>query len=225
MAGLILPLFNPVLDASKLRDDDKVIQFKEAKQTSAILPGGLHYFYFDKPRLPIQTLEVRKKISEYGRDCIVSSAPNYFRIHVDPHGDIHSLTYIGNAAIPVDNIACLYMMNEKTLNRFVARFDETPFDIPSLLSFFSDDWALFLFHDRFKNFFGSLNADMMASSDPAFRALVHKMNKLSGKGVKVINESDRVVMYDYFDSLPIRKSWDKKVFDYILECMVYDSFP
>jgi hypothetical protein len=134
MAKLILPLFNPVLDASRLHDDDQVLQFKSAKSVSCVLPSGLHYFFFDKPRLPISTLKVRQDAVSYGRDCVVEGGNEYFRIHVDAHGDIQSLTYVGAAKLPVDNIGCLYGMNEKTLNRFVSRFDSTPFTIPSLLS-------------------------------------------------------------------------------------------
>jgi len=227
MAQLILPIFNPVLNPTSLINDDSVLQFKDPKIISAFLPGGLTYLHFDRPRLPVQTLERRKKLPSYGRDCINSKPElnEYFRINVDPIGTIQSLTYIGVRSISIQNMCCLYGMNEKTLNRFVARFDEEGEGIPDFLSFFSEDWALPLFHDRFPEFMKRLTEDMLSSKTAEFQHLVMKMSKISSNGTKMIKESDRKVLYEYFDALPARKDWDKKLFDYLLECEVYKSYP
>jgi hypothetical protein len=48
----------------------------------------------------------------------------YFRIHVDAHNYIRSLTYLGKRKVPIDNLLCLYGLHEKYLNRLVSRFDE-----------------------------------------------------------------------------------------------------
>jgi hypothetical protein len=65
---------------------------------------------------------------------------------------------------------------------------------------------------------------MMGSSDGEMRGLVYKMGRL-GKGGRVVTEAERGVCYDWFNGMGVRKEWDMKVFEYILECMVYDSFP
>lgn len=181
LANLLLPIFNPVLTPEPLNDDDNIVHFTNAKIVSAILPGGLYYLSYDKPRLPVQTLDYRKKSAQYGRDCTSSKENEYFRINVDPHSIIMALTFIGPRRPPVENLICLYGMNERMLNRFVARFDE---GISDMLSFFSQEWALCLYHDRFSAFLEKLQGEM--NRNPEMQVLINKMNKLSSNGAELV---------------------------------------
>ncbi|KAJ3140086.1 hypothetical protein HK100_010584 [Physocladia obscura] len=119
LAETVLPLFDPLnISTATFEDDNSVVKFTESKKTFAQLPGSLIYLHYDEPRLPSHTLE-------FGRDLVINNDEfGYFRIRVDPHGFIRSLTYLGIRKIPVDNYLSLFGLNERYLNRLVSRFDE-----------------------------------------------------------------------------------------------------
>ncbi|KAJ1557524.1 hypothetical protein HK096_006800 [Nowakowskiella sp. JEL0078] len=188
-----------------------------AKKVEAILPGNIYYLHFDKPRLATHTLEWRRKQPNYGRDLIIdgdetgNKSLGYFRIHVDPIGYIHSITYLGTRSIAVDNILCLYGMHEKYLNRLVARFDEGV--IKDFVEFFEESWALPLMHDRFQAFVKWSRVDLMSRKlDSDMEDIMKQLSDAISLGVK-ISEEERKQMYSRFDQGTERKFWDQNVSD------------
>ncbi|KAJ3038149.1 hypothetical protein HDV00_000949 [Rhizophlyctis rosea] len=226
LADLLLPLFDPVAMPVEMVDSDELLRFEQAKKVEAVLPGNLHYFHFDKPRLPSQTLEWRQRQEGYGRDLISTPPPedpnSYFRIHIAPDGRIHSLTYLGTRRIPADNYTCLYMMHEKYLNRFVGRFDEGI--VGDFVKFLNEPWALPLYHDRFADFTRALRQQMLTSPDEESQEIVETLLE-HVKDKAPIPEDEQKDLYKAFDVAPSRRKWDKQVFDFLMGCDLYESFP
>ena len=125
----MLPIFDPTLNHIQT-----LFEFTNQKKIHGIVPGYI-YFHFDKPRLVSDILGTRKKSILYGRDCLSKKENEYFRIHVDVDGNIEALTYLGKREIAIENMSCLYGMNEKVLNRFVARYDEDGAGIPDFVQY------------------------------------------------------------------------------------------
>ncbi|KAJ3221864.1 hypothetical protein HK099_003010 [Clydaea vesicula] len=224
MAEILLPLFNSALYSHTLEEDDNLLEFTNAKQIGAKLPGNLNYFHFDRPRLFSQVLSMRIQQPNYGRDCVISNPvkPDYFRINVDPYGYIQSLTYLGERPLPTDNISCLYGLNDKILNRLVARFDEVGAGIADFITYLEEEWALPLYHDRFSEYLKRLTDQMLddAKKNEDLQGLFNRISKIVMKS-GCIPEDQRRVLYEYFERLPNRKEWDKSLFDYLVECEIY----
>ncbi|KAI8922151.1 hypothetical protein DFJ77DRAFT_436494 [Powellomyces hirtus] len=225
------------------------LRFKDAKKTVAVLPGDLQYFHFDRPRLLSHTLEFRAAQPDYGRDLVLDSLEatseegsggargSYFRIHVAPMGHIESITYLGRRRIPLGNILCLYGMHEKYVNNVVARFDEGI--IEDFVTFFAQDWALPLYFDRFGEFTKDIDEELHALRDKeepeptdadgnggggTIAEVLDTLAEQLDTGVQMSEEEQRSV-YKAFDCATGRKVLDGKVFEYLLECEVYRSFP
>ncbi|KAJ3181731.1 hypothetical protein HDU87_000749 [Geranomyces variabilis] len=212
------------------------LQFTSAKKTVALLAGDLQYFHFDKPSLASHTLEFRAQQADYGRDLVLdtlTATPNgptgsYFRIHVAPTGIIESVTYLGKQRLPLGNILCLYGMHEKYVNNIVSRFDEGI--ISDFASFLEEDWALPLYFDRFGEFAKDLDVELHSlreKEDPGEGAIAEVLDTLAEQldtGVQMTDEEQRA-LYKAFDCASGRKALDTKVFEYVLECEIYRSFP
>ncbi|KAJ3052486.1 hypothetical protein HK097_006189 [Rhizophlyctis rosea] len=226
LAELLLPLFDPMATPVEIVDDNELIKFEAAKKVKAVLPGDLHYFHFDKPRLPSHTLEWRKGFEGYGRD-LVSTPPqdnpnSYFRIHIHPTGTIHSLTYLDRRPPPVDNYTCLYMTHERYLNRFVGRYDEGI--VGDFVGFLNQPWALPLYHPRFEEFTKQVREQMLTVPDEEMEEIVESL-KVRAKDKSLISEEEKKDLYQAFDISGSRKAFDKRVFDFLMECDLYESFP
>ncbi|KAJ3147559.1 hypothetical protein HDU86_007957 [Geranomyces michiganensis] len=250
LAELLLPRFDQSLEINEALAEEAAkdaaldkkgpppspLRFRDAKKTVALLAGDLQYFHFDKPSLVSHTLDFRAQQADYGRDLVLdtlTATPNgptgsYFRIHVDPTGHIESVTYLGNRRLPLGNILCLYGMHEKYVNNIVARFDEGI--ISNFASFLEEDWALPLYFDRFGEFAEGLDDELhnlREEEDPEEGAIAEVLDTLAEQldtGAQMTDEEQRT-LYKAFDCASGRKVLDAKVFEYLVECEVYRSFP
>ncbi|KAJ3073780.1 hypothetical protein HDU98_000700 [Podochytrium sp. JEL0797] len=215
LAETVMPFFDPISNPSHVNDNTKLLPFAEAKKVVAQLPGGLLFCHFDEPRLPSHTLEFLQKQANYGRDLVIDTPEyGYFRIRVDPHGFIRSLTYLGVREIPIDNIMCLYGLNERYLNRLVARFDEGV--IPDFVSFLSETWAYPIFHDRFPAFIKECRTDMLRHMGEGIQALVAEIKQIGSNG-KPIEQLEREELVKIFQASSERQIWDAQLFEFFLE--------
>ncbi|KAJ3195362.1 hypothetical protein HK101_000404 [Irineochytrium annulatum] len=233
MAEIILPLIDPLAPALDLDDNGPLLKFKAAKKIYGKMPGGLHYFHFDEPRLPGQTLELRQQKPDYGRDLVIDDETlGYFRIHVDPNGYIRSLTYLGLRPIPYENYCCLYMLHEKYLNRLVARFDEGI--IPDFVrysiclacflfrrtftynkfSFLSETWALPIFHDRFIDFVTRTRQDILKSQSAPIAEITSTLVDTGALNL-TIDDDEREGMYRKFTKSDVKPAMDDEVFSFL----------
>ncbi|KAJ3173742.1 hypothetical protein HDU88_002831 [Geranomyces variabilis] len=250
LAEIMLPRFDQSLEVNRALAEEaskdatlekkapppSPLRFTSAKKTVALLAGNLQYFHFDKPSLASHTLEFRAQQADYGRDLVLdtlTATPNgptgsYFRIHVAPSGIIESVTYLGKQRLPLGNILCLYGMHEKYVNNIVSRFDEGI--ISDFASFLEKDWALPLYFDRFGEFAKDLDYELHSlreKEDPGEGAIAEVLDTLAEQldtGVQMTDEEQRA-LYKAFDCASGRKVLDTKVFEYLVECEVYRSFP
>ncbi|KAI8593915.1 hypothetical protein BDZ88DRAFT_390534, partial [Geranomyces variabilis] len=251
LAEIMLPRFDQSLEVNKALAEEiskdaaldkkgpppSPLRFTSAKKTVALLAGNLQYFHFDKPSLTSHTLEFRAQQADYGRDLVLdtlTATPNgptgsYFRIHVAPTGIIESVTYLGKQRLPLGNILCFYGMHEKYVNNIVSRFDEGI--ISDFASFLEEDWALPLYFDRFGEFAKDLDFELHSlreKEDPGEGAIAESSIKTEGLTdhvlLKMTDEEQRA-LYKAFDCASGRRVLDTKVFEYLVECEVYRSFP
>ncbi|KAJ3142796.1 hypothetical protein HDU90_002667 [Geranomyces variabilis] len=250
LAEIMLPRFDQSLEVNKALAEEiskdaaldkkgpppSPLRFTSAKKTVALLAGNLQYFHFDKPSLTSHTLEFRAQQADYGRDLVLdtlTATPNgptgsYFRIHVAPTGIIESVTYLGKQRLPLGNILCFYGMHEKYVNNIVSRFDEGI--ISDFASFLEEDWALPLYFDRFGEFAKDLDFELHSlreKEDPGEGAIAEVLDTLAEQldtGVQMTDEEQRA-LYKAFDCASGRRVLDTKVFEYLVECEVYRSFP
>ncbi|TPX75085.1 hypothetical protein CcCBS67573_g03643 [Chytriomyces confervae] len=223
LAETVMSFFDPIQLPQPLDDDETLLKFTESKKVYALLPGGLYYLHFDEPRLPSHTLEFMQKLPNYGRDLVINNDQyGYFRIRVDPHGFIRSLTYLGKREIPVDNYLCLYGLNERYLNRLSARFDEGV--IADFVSFLSEAWAYPIFHDRFPSFIKDLREDMLKHDGDGIVDLVGRIKEIGREG-EPIPELERDDLVKRFQASEERKVWDSQLFEFYLGSKVCASYP
>ncbi|KAI9341385.1 hypothetical protein BDR26DRAFT_969821 [Obelidium mucronatum] len=223
LAETVMPFFDPITIPKDLNDDTTLLKFIESKKIFAVLPGSLNYFHFDEPRLPGHTLEFMQRQPNYGRDLVIDTPEyGYFRIRVDPHGFIRSLTYLGTRPIPVENYLSLYGLNERYLNRLVARFDEGV--IPDFVSFLSETWAYPIFHDRFPSFIKECRTDMLKHDGFGIKELVKQIEEIGSNG-KPIEPVEREDLVKQFQASSERKIWDAQLFEFYLESKVCASYP
>lgn len=196
--------------------------FEQSKKVVAQLPGGYHYAHFDIPRLPTYTLEERQKsVSTYGRELVIDQ-PNlgYFRIHVNPEGYIHGLTYFGQRRIPFNNYTCLYQLHQLYVNRLCSRFDEGI--IQDFVSFFNEDWAILLYHPHMRPFLANIRSEMMQYRSVSFRSLLEQLQHLD---LKDVHPETRKQIYHAFDNSVDRQFLAQKVWKFLEESGVYDLSP
>ncbi|KAI8618569.1 hypothetical protein BC830DRAFT_1108114 [Chytriomyces sp. MP71] len=223
LAETVMAFFDPINLPQPLQDDEVLLRFTESKKIYAQLPGGLHYLHFDEPRLPSHTLEFMQATPTYGRDLVIDSSEHgYFRIHVDPHGFIRSLTYLGHREVPANNYLSLYGLNERYLNRLAARFDEGV--IPDFVSFLSETWAYPIFHDRFTAFIKECRADMLKHEGEGIKDLILQIRDIGLEG-KPIDEIERKDLAKQFQASADRTIWDAQIFSFFNYSKVCASFP
>ncbi|KAJ3411300.1 hypothetical protein HDV05_002404 [Chytridiales sp. JEL 0842] len=223
LAETIMPLLDPTWLPTPLIENTELLSFRDAKKVSCTLPGGLNYLHFDEPRLPSHTLQFRRKLENYGRDLIIDNPQSgYFRIHVDTHGYIRSLTYLGYRKIPIDNYLCLYGLHEKYLNRLVSRFDEGI--IPDIVSFLDESWAYPIYHDNFTDFTTRSRKEMLSRQGGPLQDLIERLQDLGSTGEKIDPDHTEDI-FKKFGELNEKKIWDAEVHQFYLQSKVCVSFP
>ncbi|KAL2917552.1 hypothetical protein HK105_202835 [Polyrhizophydium stewartii] len=249
LAETLLPVFDPTVAAPQLDTSLRLLEFVEPKKCEARLPSGLHYLHFDRPHLLGQRTLERADAAGYGRDLVIDTPElGLFKIHLDTQGFIRSLTVLGPREVAADNLMCLFGMHERYLNRLVARFDEGV--ISDFVDFFSQTWALPLFHDRFPSFSRSSRLGAITDGGEDIKDIVSHLRHyvVSGKQQQGadggdggdggdgnsgseprqatrVPERERQMLYSLFDQSPDRKDWDAKAFEFLLDSKVFAAFP
>ncbi|KAJ1342699.1 hypothetical protein BSLG_002796 [Batrachochytrium salamandrivorans] len=223
LADTLLQLLDSTRKNPEFQDHNGLLQFTAAKSCEAYLPGGMYYLHFDCPRLPGLLSLQSQNAAIYGRDMIIDNdQTGYFKIHLDVDGFITSITYIGRDVIPADNILCLYGVHQKYLNRLVSRFDEGV--ITDFITYLSEPWALPLYHDRFPLFAKFSRESGMAAKTDEMEAIIAHL-KHHANGSTAFAEQELATLYKLFDQSDERKEWDAKVFDFLFDTRVFNSYP
>ncbi|KAJ3188212.1 hypothetical protein HDU85_005362 [Gaertneriomyces sp. JEL0708] len=226
----LIHLWKPLAQEPKLIDDDHILRLEAPKKTLASLPGSLRYFQMDRPCLPTDTFEHRKGQPDYGQDLVIDDLNpetlegSYFGIHIDKDRRIQSLTYLGRSEIPLDNYTSLFGLQAGYLNRLIERYEEGI--ITDFRSFLAEPWALPIYYDKLRPFTAHLAQETVAlsSNDEALREVVETLREHLSLNEKIEMDESRQ-LYKAFDNSAPRTFLDKKVFEYLLECEIFQSYP
>ncbi|TPX30792.1 hypothetical protein SmJEL517_g05709 [Synchytrium microbalum] len=192
------------------------MEFKDAKRVEAYLPGGLHYLHFAKPALAGSE-------PTPGRDLIIDKPElGFFKIRIDTQHFIEAVTYLGHREVPVDNYLCLYQLDEKYLNHLVSRFDEGIVeDFVGYPSFLSQAWALPIYHDKFADYVAKTRDLVVSSNNDAFKGIMSKL-EASLHLKSSLNQNE---LYESLVKSGGASAWDERIYDFLLSCEIFESFP
>ncbi|MBN3301766.1 CFA61 protein, partial [Amia calva] len=128
LAEALLPFFDPTLETAAdlpVELDRLVPKYTGAKTRGAKLPGGYYYLHAAKPG-PDTPLQAQMSHAKYGREIVTGSAStgDYFRLHLNQHGEVQTITCLSRTPFPASNYLCLYGESEQLLNRLCERCDE-----------------------------------------------------------------------------------------------------
>jgi len=140
--------------------------YKKPLMTYAVLPGDYHYLNVTKPGL-FMTYDEEKNEVNYtritfsyfkddkinyllkGQELVTSTDSGYFRIHLNKHSVIQTITCLSKKKFNVGNFSRLYGLHEQFLNKLLLKYKQGI--ITDLYTFFSENWCTALYHDRFED--------------------------------------------------------------------------
>ncbi len=144
--------------------------YKKPLMTYAILPGEYFYLNVTKPGLFMTYDEEKNEvipgrnnlfavflifekcyfiIKKKGQELVTSTDSGYFRIHLNKHSVIQTITCLSKKQFNVRNFSKLYGLHEQFLNKLLLKYKQGK--IADFYSFFSDNWCTALYHDRFED--------------------------------------------------------------------------
>ncbi|ESO06870.1 hypothetical protein HELRODRAFT_77249 [Helobdella robusta] len=155
LASTMMPIFDPNQNfesTTPYNDAVKLIpEFTWPKVQSGVLPGMYNYLHIHKPQQRQQPMKVEVKSPDHGYELLSGSVDDkqigYFRLHVNCHKLVQTITCFTRKEIKADNLICLYGLHHRFLNNLLGRWFEGL--ITDLYSYFSQPWAMLLYHDRF----------------------------------------------------------------------------
>lgn len=219
LAQSLLTLFDPTLDAMLLdtetpREQHLLIPiYTKPKTVSAMLPGGYNYLQVGKPSLNIP-LDAHMVQPEYGRELITGKdhEQGYFRLHVNQHRSIETITCYTRQGLDTSNLVCLYALHERYLNNLLQRFDEGLID--DFYSFFRESWCLAVFHDRFKDFRDEIRELLVAKPSADVPSLEEKVRKMIDEDL-VLSKDQRRVLSDSYMASSARKAIEQRLLGFL----------
>lgn len=155
LATEMLRLFDPTLEQQGTPAEEQlnlIPIYRNPKIQGAFLPGNYYYLHVKKPGLDKPLVEQMGQ-ADYGREIITGTAggdPEYFRLHINQYNNVETITCLSRKPFSNSNLICLYGLHERCLNNLVSRFNEGL--IKDLYVYFSETWALAMYHDRFADF-------------------------------------------------------------------------
>ncbi|NXM65433.1 CFA61 protein, partial [Serilophus lunatus] len=135
--------------------------YKGCKVQGGVLPGGYNYLHISKPAVPIH-LPTELAPCDRGMEIITGKAAhgNYFRLHLNRHNVVDSITCLSKEPVPVSNYLCLYGQHERLLNDLCHRRGAG--QLTDLYSYFREPWCMAIYHDRFIDLQKELRQILMA---------------------------------------------------------------
>ncbi|XP_052767765.1 cilia- and flagella-associated protein 61-like [Mya arenaria] len=155
LATEMLRLFDPTLEQQATPPEEQlnlIPIYRNPKIHGALLPGGYHYLHVKKPGLDVPLVEKMGQ-ADFGRELVTGTPGGemeYFRLHVNQYKNIESITCLSKQGFPSSNLICLFGLHERCMNNLVSRFNEGL--IKDFYKYFSETWALAIYHDRFSDF-------------------------------------------------------------------------
>jgi adenylate kinase family enzyme len=164
---------------------------------SACLPGGLYYTHIECPPLP--GVGSDEPPFEFGRELITNPKDvlakvgggrgiglRYCRVVLDVHRRVVGITYLGAQPIEDRNIAGLVGLQEAYVGSMEHFFDKGA--IPDMAKFLRDDWAVAIYHDRFRSLCATISDQL--SGNEEVQTLLNDVEKAIVSGNTKLTESN-----------------------------------
>lgn len=222
LAQSMLTLFDPtldgmVLDTEKSPDVLLIPIYSQPKTVLTVLPGGYNYLQVSKPGLNIP-LDAHMVQPEYGRELVTGGSPNpdeevnYFRLHVNQHQSVETITCYTRQKLDTSNLLCLYGLHERYLNNLLQRYDEGL--ITDFYSFFRESWCMAVFHDRFKDFRDEIRELLVAKPSVDVPSLEDKVRKMIDEDL-VLSKDQRRVLTDSYCASTAKKAIEQRLLGFL----------
>lgn len=115
-----------------------------AKVVGCLVPTGLTFLYAGSPQA-MQHPSIDPPRG--GKSLQTLTDRGYIQLNFDARNVVHSLVYMGRAALPVSRISALVGLHINYLNKVEEKMVDDP--KLDLISFFTDSWADLVYHDQF----------------------------------------------------------------------------
>lgn len=136
---------------------EEVPYFYMPRGKGGILPGGYYYYHIVAPKYGDPRMFKEKATN---REDIISNtlerneegdvSGHYLRLSFNNFGLIQSVTYLSKKPVVIQSLWCLVGLSETYLNKISMRFKSGI--IGDVAEFFSENWAIALYHDWFPDF-------------------------------------------------------------------------
>jgi len=218
-----LTLFDPTLDGMVLDTETSQEQqllipmYTKPKTVCTVLPGGYNYLQVGKPSLNVP-LDAHMVQPEYGRELVTGSAlepdqeQGYFRLHVNQHHSIETITCYTRQVLDTSNLVSLYGLHERYLNNLLQRYDEGL--ITDFYSFFREAWCLAVFHDRFKDFRDEIRELLVAKPSADVPSLEEKVRKMIDEDL-VLSKDQRRHLTDSYVASTAKKAIEQRLLGFL----------
>ncbi|KAK2147285.1 hypothetical protein LSH36_561g01011 [Paralvinella palmiformis] len=159
--------------------------------------GNFHYLQVFKPGLPVP-LDTAMIQNDYGKELTTGTPGGdveYFRLHINQYSSVETITCFSRKPFPISNIICLYGLHERYLNNLLSRFGEKL--VSDFYAYFSERWALALFHDRFPDFRDEVRELLITRPAADAEALEEMVRNLIEEDL-TIKKSQRKAIHDSY---------------------------
>lgn len=217
LATEMLRLFDPTLEQQAAPQEEQmnlIPIYRSPKIQGALLPGNYYYLHLKKPNLDKPLIEQMGQ-ADYGR-ILQTGSPGtdkeYFRLHINLYQSVETMTCLSKKPLPNSNLICLYGLHERCLNNLVSRFDEGL--VQDLYNYFSETWALALYHDRFADFREELRELLTTRPMDGAESLEERVRNLTDPEVP-LTEKQRENLTDLYQQTGAKRAVEARLLNFL----------
>ena len=169
--------------------------FFKPRGTTTILPGGLFFTHIECCPSPGRRSDEASFVSS--RELVTNPQDplskvsggrglgmKYCRLVLDEHRRVASITYLGNESIEDMNFSIIVGMQESYLNSLEHFFDKGT--ITDLIKFLRGDWAVAVYHDRFREL--CMNLSVSSESQEEIQTILTTIRDAAEKEESTLND-------------------------------------
>lgn len=181
--------------------------YKKPLVTYAILPGDYYYLNVTKPGLFVPFDEEKNE----GLELITDTESGYFRLHLNKHNVVQTITCLSKKPFSASNIVKLYGLHEQFLNKLVLKYERK--SIKDFYDFFSDNWCNALYHDRFSDLCKEIR-ELSTNPTNGIKSVNDLLRDQVDKDL-ILTSEQRKTIGEYFVQSQTKSLIEKRLLNYI----------
>lgn len=181
--------------------------YKKPQVCLTVLPGNYHYLNVTKPGLFVSYDEEKAE----GKELITNTENGYFRIHLDKHNIVQTITCLSKKTFSASNLCKLYGLHEQYLNKLVLKYENKK--ITDFYTYFSDNWCTALYHDRFEDLCKEIR-ELSTKSTTGLKSVSDLLREQVDRDLILTNEQRRTIN-EYFLTSQTKSLVEKHLLNYI----------